>query len=57
MNLLIRKIIYDYMYPVDLENNERSCEYSIEYVSKGIATCKKKSLYNQLKPYFFFKLM
>ena len=28
VNLLVRKIIYDYMYPVDLENNERSCEYS-----------------------------
>ena len=28
MNVLVRKIIYDYMYPVDLENNERSCEYS-----------------------------
>jgi hypothetical protein len=23
VNLLVRKIIYDYMYPVDLENNER----------------------------------
>jgi hypothetical protein len=22
VNLLVRKIIYDYMYPVDLENNE-----------------------------------
>ena len=41
------------MYPVDLENNEKSCEYSaIQYVAKGIATCKKKSLYNQPKPYF-----
>jgi hypothetical protein len=31
---LVRKIIYDYMYPVDLENNERSCEYSaiVEYM-------------------------
>ena len=30
VNLLVRKIIDDcmYMYPVDLENNERSCEYS-----------------------------
>jgi len=28
MNLLVRKMIYDYIYPVDLENNERSCEYS-----------------------------
>jgi hypothetical protein len=28
VNLLVRKIIYDYMYPVDLEKNERSCEYS-----------------------------
>jgi hypothetical protein len=28
VNLLVRKIIYDYMYPVDLENNKRSCEYS-----------------------------
>ena len=34
VNLLVRKIIYDYMYPVDLENNERSCEYSaiVEYM-------------------------
>ena len=33
--------MYDYMYPVDLENNERSCEYSaIQYVAKSIATCK-----------------
>ena len=29
VNLLVTKIIYDYMYPVDLENNERSCEYSV----------------------------
>ena len=30
------------MYPVDLENNEKSCEYSaIQYVAKSIATCKK----------------
>ena len=44
------------MYPVDLENNEKSCEYSaIQYVAKSIATCKKKSLYNQPKPYFFQK--
>ena len=43
MNLLVRKIIYDYMYPVDLENNEKSCEYSaIQYVAKSIATFKKK---------------
>jgi hypothetical protein len=27
------------MYPVDLENNEKSCEYSaIQYVAKSIAT-------------------
>ena len=40
------------MYPVDLENNEKSCEYSaIQYVAKSIATCKKKSLYNQPKHY------
>ena len=46
------------MYPVDLENNEKSCEYSaIQYVAKGIATCKKNSLYNQPKPYFFKKLL
>jgi hypothetical protein len=36
VNLLVRKIIYNYMYPVDLENNERSCEYSatciVEYM-------------------------
>jgi hypothetical protein len=34
VNLLVRKIIDDYMYPVDLENNERSCEYSaiVEYM-------------------------
>ena len=43
------------MYPVDLEYNERSCEYSaIQYVAKSIATCKNKSLYNQPKPYFEF---
>ena len=42
VNLLVRKIIYDYMYPVDLKNNEKSCEYSaIQYVAKSIATCKK----------------
>ena len=42
VNLSVRKIIYDYMYLVDLENNERSCEYSaIQYVAKSIATCKK----------------
>jgi hypothetical protein len=36
VNLLVRKIIYDYMYPVDLENNEKSCEYSaIQYGSPG----------------------
>ena len=58
VNLSVRKIIYDYMYLVDLENNERSCEYSaIQYVAKSIATCKKKSLYNQTKPYFFKKLL
>ena len=34
VNLLVWKIIYDYMYPVNLENNERSCEYSaiVEYM-------------------------
>jgi hypothetical protein len=34
VNLLVRKIIYGYMYPVDLENNKRSCEYSaiVEYM-------------------------
>ena len=49
VNLLVRKIIYNYMYPVDLENNERSCEYSaMQYVAKSIAT----SLFNQPKPYF-----
>jgi hypothetical protein len=39
VNLLVRKIIYDYMYPVDLENNKRSCEYSAIVVptSKDIA--------------------
>jgi hypothetical protein len=58
VNLLVRKIMYDYMYPVDLENNARSCEYSaIQYVAKSIATCKKKSLYNQPKPYFFKKIL
>ena len=46
VNLLVRKIIYDYMYPVDLENNEKSCEYSaMQYVAKSIATCKKKNPY------------
>ena len=30
------------MYPVDLENNDKSCKYSaIQYVAKSIATCKK----------------
>ena len=44
------------MYPVDLENNEKSCEYSaIQYVAKSIATGEKKSLCNQPKPYFFQK--
>ena len=39
VNLLVRKIMYAYMYPVDLENNEKSCEYSaIQYVAKSIAT-------------------
>ena len=40
VNLLERKIIYDYMYPVDLENNERLCEYSAIVVttSKDIVT-------------------
>ena len=40
VNLLVRKIIYDCMYPVDLENNERSCEYSSIVVptSKDIVT-------------------
>ena len=28
-----------------------------QYVAKSIATCKKKSLYNQPKPYFFKKLL
>ena len=43
---------------IDLENNEKSCEYSaIQYVAKSIATCKKKSLYNQPKPYFFQKII
>jgi hypothetical protein len=46
------------MYPVDLENNEKSCEYSaIQYVAKSIATGEKKSLCNQPKPYFFKKLL
>ena len=34
VNLLVRKIIYDYMYPVDLENNEKSCDYSAIVVPK-----------------------
>jgi hypothetical protein len=29
----------------------------LQYVAKSIATCKKKSLYNQPKPYFFTKLL
>jgi hypothetical protein len=38
------------MYPVDLKNNEKSCEYSaIQYVAKSIATGENKSLYNQPK--------
>jgi hypothetical protein len=32
-------------------------EYLLQYVAKSIATCKKKSLYNQPKPYFFKKLL
>jgi hypothetical protein len=41
-----------------LEYNEKSCEYSaIQYVAKSISTCKKKSLYNQPKPYFFIKII
>ena len=44
MNLLVRKIIYDYMYTVDLENNERSYEYSAIVVptSKDIVTQPRK---------------
>jgi hypothetical protein len=48
------------MYPVDLENNEKSCEHSaIQYVAKSIATwhVKKNSPYNQPKQYFFKKLL
>ena len=29
----------------------------VEYVDKSIATCKKKSLYNQPKPYFLKTLL
>jgi hypothetical protein len=29
----------------------------VQNVAKSIATCKKKSLYNQPKPYFFKKLL
>jgi hypothetical protein len=56
VNLLVRKIIYDYMYPVDLENNERSCEYSaIQYVAKSIATCKTNPyIINQNHIFNFF---
>ena len=44
VNLLATKIIYDYMYPVDLENNGRSCEYSAKVVptSKDIVTQPRK---------------
>jgi len=44
VNVLVRIIIYDYMYPVDLENNERSCEYSAIVVptSKDIVTQLRK---------------
>ena len=44
VNLLVRKIIYDCMYPVDLENNERSCEYSSIVVptAKDIVTQPRK---------------
>ena len=44
MNLLVREIMYDYMYPVDLENNERSCEYSAIVVptSKDMVTQPRK---------------
>jgi hypothetical protein len=35
------------MYLVDLENNERSCEYSaIQYVAKSIATYKHNEQIN-----------
>jgi hypothetical protein len=39
-----RKIIYNYMYPVDLEDNERSCEYWAIVVptSKDIVTQPRK---------------
>jgi hypothetical protein len=28
INFVVRKMIYAYIYPVDLKNNERSCKYS-----------------------------
>jgi hypothetical protein len=41
VNLMATKIVYDYMYPVDIENNERSCEYSVP-TSKDIVTQPRK---------------
>jgi hypothetical protein len=35
----------------------KKVKLSVTYVAKSIATCKKKSLYNQPKPYFFKKLL
>ena len=41
VNLSVRKIIYDYMYLVNLENNERSCEYSAILWPKVLPHVKK----------------
>jgi len=43
VNLLVRKIIYNYMYPVDLENNERSCAYSTIVVPTSKDYCDTTS--------------
>jgi hypothetical protein len=50
VNLLVRKIIYDCMYPVDLENNERSCEYS------SIVVHSQTTKYTRFR-LIFFKLI
>ena len=48
VNLLVRKIIYDYMYTVDLENNERSCEYSaIDYSRIHVVVPTSKDIVTQ----------
>jgi hypothetical protein len=38
-------------------NISAECEWHKQYVAKSIATCKKNSLYNQPKPYFFQRIL